>query len=131
MKDILAQDFQDTVQEFLIRNRSLLDTLTKFQDSGSRVNRALIKAATHCGCIRIEASKQEYPIDKTVDAMHETLDTHVRGELCTHCRNIIEQELGTHLFYLTSICNALDMSLYDIILKEQERMNTLGKFCMR
>jgi len=94
LKDILAQDFQNTVQELLIRNRSLLDTLTKFQDSGSRVNRALIKAATHCGCIRIEASKQEYPIDKDADSIHDTLDSHVRGELCTHCRNIIEQELG-------------------------------------
>jgi hypothetical protein len=131
LKDILAQDFQDTVDELLIRNRGLLDTLTKFQDTASRVSRALVKAATHCGCIRIEAAKQGYPIDKDVKDIHEALDTHIRGELCSHCRTILEQEMGVHIFYFTSICNALDISLYDVILQEKERMRTLGKFCMR
>ena len=131
MKDILTQDFQNTVDELLIRNRGLLDMLTKFQDSSARMCRALIKAATHCGCIRIEAAKQGYPIDKDVKDIHDTLDSHIRGNLCDHCRSIIEQEMGTHLFYFTSICNALDISMYDVILQEKERMTTLGKFCMR
>ncbi len=131
MNDSIAQDFQNTVQDLLIRNKSLLDTLTKFQDTTSRVNRALIKAATHCGCITIKATKQGYPIDMDYETLHNNLDTHVRGELCDHCLNIIKQELGMHMFYFTSICNAVDIDLGNILEEEKSRMDALGKFSMR
>ena len=43
----------------------------------------------------------------------------------------IEREIGNNLFYLTSLCNALNINLYDVLLKESDKMNTLGKFTFR
>lgn len=59
------------------------------------------------------------------------LKTHVEGQLCENCRDLIEKEIGSTLFYLASICNTLDLNLYDIVLKEIERMKTLGEFNLR
>ena len=61
MKDMLIDEFQYTVQELLFRNKSIIDSITKYQDSNARVNRAIVKAVTQCGCIRIDAKKQKMP----------------------------------------------------------------------
>jgi len=50
--------FQKSVDQFLIQHRSILDLMTKYQESNSRVNRAIAKAVTQCGCIKIKAKKQ-------------------------------------------------------------------------
>jgi len=131
MKDIIVDDFQYTVQELLVRNRSILDLITKYQDSNARVNRSIIKAVTQCGCIKINAEKQKIPDDASFDELKASLDDHVEGKLCDNCRDIIEKEIGRNLFYLTSICNTLDLNLYDIILKENERVKLLGNFNLR
>ena len=39
INDIHMEDFQNVVNELLIRNRSLLDILSKIQTSTGRVNR--------------------------------------------------------------------------------------------
>ncbi|MDU7109580.1 MAG: DUF1573 domain-containing protein, partial [Clostridium perfringens] len=57
--------------------------------------------------------------------------SHIKGDLCENCREVIERELGNNLFYLTSLCNALDLNLFDILLKEYNKMDTLGKFTFR
>jgi len=131
MKDIMVEDFQDLVSELLTRHRSLLDQITKYQESNSRVNRAIVKAVTNCGCIRIEGRKQSIPEDISFEELQEHMDTHVRGELCPNCREIIEKELGRNMFYLTSLCNTLNLSLYDILIKERDSLNTLGRFHLR
>ncbi len=59
MKDLLCDGFQDTVDDYLVRHRSILDVMSKLAESNARVNRAVTKAVTTCGCIGIEASKQE------------------------------------------------------------------------
>ena len=43
----------------------------------------------------------------------------------------LEKEMGKNLFYLASICNTLDLNLYDIIIKEQERVKMLGQYNLR
>lgn len=131
LKDIFIDDFQYVVDELLIRNKSILDSLTKFSESAARVNRSIIKSATNCGCIRINAKKQEIPIDVSLKEAKKYLKTHVEGHLCENCRDLIEKEIGSTLFYLASICNTLDLNLYDIIIKEIERMKTLGEFNLR
>ncbi|WP_164742577.1 nucleoside triphosphate pyrophosphohydrolase family protein [Caldicellulosiruptor changbaiensis] len=131
MKDIFIDDFQYVVDELLIRNKSILDSLTKFSESAARVNRSIIKSVTNCGCIRINAKKQEIPIDVSLKEAKKYLKTHVEGQLCENCRDLIEKEIGSTLFYLASICNTLDLNLYDIVLKEIERMKTLGEFNLR
>ncbi len=131
MKDILIDDFQYTAQELLVRNKSILDLITKYQDSNSRVNRAIIKSVTQCGCLTISAHKQEIPEDVSFDEMKSSAVAHVDGTLCDNCRDAIERDMGRNLFYLASLCNALDLNLYDIILKENDRIRMLGKYNLR
>ena len=131
MKDIIFDDFQDSVNESLLRHKSILDIVTKYSESTDRVNRAIAKAVTNCGCIQIKAQKQEIPDTDSIDEISNCLDTHVTGELCPHCREIIEREMGNNLFYLTSLCNVLNINLYDVLLKEHDKNATLGKFTFR
>ena len=96
-----------------------------------RINRTISKAVTQCGCIRVNAKKQEYPEDVEFDNINGVLDSHVEGHLCSSCRDLLEKDIGRHLFYLTSICNTLDLNLYDIIIKELDRLQMLGRYSLR
>lgn len=131
MKDIIFDDFQNSVNDSLLRHKSILDILTKFSESNARVNRAVAKAVTNCGCIQIIAEKQPLSDDTTMDEFSALLETHLKGELCDNCRDVLEREIGNNLFYLTSLCNDLDINLYDVFLKETDKINTLGKFTFR
>lgn len=131
MKDIIFDDFQNSVNESLIRHKSILDALTKYSESTARVNRAIAKAVTNCGCLEIKAKKQNLSQDDTLAEISDCLDTHLQGKICDNCRDVIEREIGNNLFYLTSLCNDLDISLYDVLLKEHDKISTLGKFTFR
>ena len=128
MKDIIFDDFQNCVDDSLIRHRSILDVITKYSESTSKVNRSIVKAVTNCGCISINAAKQN-TINE--NGTNENLNTHISGSLCNNCREVIEKEIGTNLFYLTALCNLLDISLYDVLIKEYDKTTTLGKFNLR
>jgi len=127
----MVDQFQFTVADLLVRNKSILDQITKFQDSNGRINRAIIKAVTQCGCIKINAKKQPIDVNSDFDEIRNNMKTHVEGKLCENCRDIIEKDIGRNLFYLASICNTLDLNLYDIILKELERIKVLDKYNLR
>ncbi|MBD7914323.1 DUF1573 domain-containing protein [Clostridium sp. Sa3CUN1] len=129
MKDMIFDSFQNDVNESLLRHKSILDIMTKLNESNSRVNRALAKSVTNCGCIKINASKQNLFADEA--KLNSSLSTHIDGKLCDNCREVIENELGTNIFYLTSLCNCLDLNLYDILLKEENKINILGKYTLR
>ncbi|WP_058486908.1 nucleoside triphosphate pyrophosphohydrolase family protein [Defluviitalea phaphyphila] len=134
LRDAITDEFQYTVENTLFRNKSILDQITKFQDSCSRVNRNIIKATTQCGCIKINSYKQKYPeniSDISIEKLKVMMDKHISGELCENCRDAIEKEIGKNLFYLASLCNTLNLNLYDIIIKELERINMLGNFMLR
>ncbi|NTV89793.1 MAG: DUF1573 domain-containing protein [Clostridiales bacterium] len=131
MKDIMVDEFQNTVQELLIRNKSILDSITKFQDSNARINRSIIKSVTQCGCIKISAKKQDLPEDAGFEEYKNAMDTHLEGKLCENCRDSLEKDVGRNLFYLASLCNTLDLNLYDIIIKEEERVKMLGQYNLR
>lgn len=128
MKDMLVDEFQFTIQELLFRNKSIIDSMTKYQDSNARVNRAIVKAVTHCGCIRIDARKQEMSEEGSFEEIRKAMDTHIDGKLCENCRDQIEKEMGKNLYYIASLCNTLDLNLYDIFIKEQDRVKMLGQF---
>jgi len=131
IRDIYAGDFQSVVDELLVRNRSILDILSKVQTSAGRVNRAVVKAVTHCGCVGIDGRKQAFPEEATVAELARLRSSQVKGSLCDECRSTVEDELGGALFYLASLCNALDISLYDVIVKEKDRLSTLGDYSLR
>ncbi len=118
--------FQNSVDQFLIQHRSILDVITKYQESNARVNRAIAKAVTQCGCIKIKAKKQVVPSNTKLMEIHKFMDTHIEGSLCESCKEIIETELGSNLFYSTAMCNMLNLDFNNIIKKEEERISTLG-----
>ena len=130
MKDLLYDHFQDGVGELLVRHKSILDVLTKFQESQSRVNRAVVKAVTTCGCIEINSKKQKYSDETSLQDLKNYMDNHLSGKLCDNCRDVIEKELGNNQFYVAALCNLLDISMYDVLLKEYEKLNTLGIYNM-
>lgn len=128
VKDLLCDQFQETVGETLIRHRSILDIMAKFQESNARVNRAVSKAVTNCGCIKVEADKQQIPLEISLNELKNYMSSHTQGQLCDHCKEIIEAELGNNLFYLAALCNLFGLNIYDIMLKEHKKMTALGIF---
>ena len=132
MKDIIFDNFQNNVNESLLRHKSILDIITKYSESSARVNRAVIKAVTNCGCVEINAKKQNlHEENEILDEFNYSLESHLNGCICDNCRDVIEREIGNNIFYLTSLCNSIDINLYDVLLKEQDKMETLGKFTFR
>jgi hypothetical protein len=134
MKDVIFDDFQNAVDESLLRHKSILDLMTKFQESNGRINRAIAKSITNCGCIQVTGKKQNLPENDdsiNIESLKNYFNTHVDGKLCDNCREVIDREMGNSLFYLTSLCNILDLNLYDVFLKEYDKINTLGKYSFR
>ncbi len=123
--------FQTLSNEMLIRNRSILDTITKYQETAARASRAISKAATHCGCIEIEAKKQDFDTDLTSESIQTHFARHINGQLCPSCKEAISSELGANMFYIASLCNSLGLNINDIIQSETKRVSSLGKFSMR
>ena len=74
--------FQDSVSQYLLRHRSILDVQSKLTESAARVNRALAKAVTSCGCVSIAAERQRFPKDVSLKELKQFLSTHVHGDLC-------------------------------------------------
>ncbi|MBE6065113.1 DUF1573 domain-containing protein [Clostridium cochlearium] len=132
MKDLIFDSFQSAVDESLLRHKSILDIISKLQESESRINRAVIKSVTSCGCIKINAHKQEIPYEiNSINDLTTEFKSHLEGELCPNCKEIIDREIGNNLFYLTSLCNSLNLNLYDIFIKEYNAINILGTYRLR
>ncbi|WP_341279803.1 DUF1573 domain-containing protein [Paenibacillus sp. FSL H8-0537] len=120
--------FQQQVSELLLRHRSLLDVMSKFGQAGTSVNRAVTKAVTDCGCIELAARKQHYSDEPNLKSAKETLQSHLSGELCEHCRDVLKADLGRNLFYMTAMCNLLNIQLDEVIADEYDKCSTLGLF---
>lgn len=129
-KDSLCQNFQDQVSKVLVRHRSILDTMTKLDEFNARINRAVAKSVTTCGCISINATKQDFGTESFEDMVNNA-KTHVEDCLCENCKDIIEEEVGAYLFYLASLCNILEIGLSDIISREYDRLKTLGVYSLK
>ena len=129
-KTIIYDDFQNKVSEVLVRHKSVLDIITKLDEYNARINRAVVKSVTSCGCISIDASRQEYS-KETLEEVRKELKTHVEGELCEICREKVEEEIGSYLFYLAALCDTLDINLTDTMLKEYRNLKTLGIYNLK
>ena len=129
MKDLICDEFQNVVGELLIRHRSILDILTKLSEAGCRVNRAVAKSVTDCGCISVQAEKRQVPSNiESFAELSKLLDDHLQGKLCSNCEDIVMGEMGKLLFYVAALCNTLDISMYDVIIKEYKKASALGVF---
>lgn len=130
MKDIILDDFQSSVSESLIRHKSIIDIMTKLSEANSRVNRALAKSITSCGCIKIDAHKQKLPENASFEDLPNFLSHQVEGNLCDNCHEVLEEEIGSNLYYIAALCDSLGISLSDVIANEYDKVQTLGKFSM-
>lgn len=125
-----CKEFQDQADNVLIRHKSILDVSSKLNEYNTRINRAVAKSVTNCGCIEIHAMKQDYN-QESLEAMKDNMKTHVTGKLCPNCREVIEQEIGSYQFYIASLCNILNIELSDAFTKEFENMKTLGIYSLK
>ncbi|WP_353094284.1 DUF1573 domain-containing protein [Tissierella praeacuta] len=126
----ICRNFQDQVSKVLIRHKSVLDMMTKLDEYNARINRAVAKSVTSCGCISINATKQDYSKD-TFEEMLDAAKTHVEGNICDGCKEVVTEEIGSYLFYLAALCNSLDLNLDEILKKEYDTIKTLGVFSLK
>jgi hypothetical protein len=130
MNSLSLKQFQEQVSELLLRHRSVLDVLSKHTQSGAAVQRAVAKAITECGCIQVHAGKQHYSTEMTIEDAKKLLDTHMSGELCEGCAEVVASEIGRNLFYTASLCNLLGINLDKVLQEESKKCSTLGFFNM-
>lgn len=128
MKDTGEIRFQEGVTQYLSRHRSILDVQSKLSEATARVNRAVAKAVTACGCITVTAGRQTFPATAEFRDLSRFMSTHVHGSLCPRCREVVETEMGSALFYLAALCSLLDLNLQDVLEKEYRRVTALGVF---
>ena len=130
MKDLIYDEFQNAVEDVTIRHTSLLDIVTKLGQASADSNRAVAKSITSCGCVSLNTKKIKIPSNATLEQMRLLKHDHLEGELCKDCQDAIEEELGNTFFYIAALCNKLDLNIYDVLLKEYNKITTLGKFSM-
>lgn len=128
MAKISEGTFQNAVAEYLIRHRSILDVQSKLGEAVARVNRAIAKSVTNCGCIRIQASRQHFPAELSMAELRDVMQTHLDGALCERCREVLDTEIGMALFYMAAVCNLLNLDFGEILRKEHGRAVSLGVF---
>ncbi|MBC8591616.1 DUF1573 domain-containing protein [Wansuia hejianensis] len=129
-KEEICKDFQNHVSKFLVRHKSILDIMSKMEEYNARINRAVVKSVTSCGCISINGKKQYFDASSYED-LANVVNSHLEGKLCEVCKENLELEIGNYLFYLGGICNTLDLDLVDIMCKEFERNETLGVYSLK
>lgn len=122
------QEFQQQVSELLLRHRSLLDVVTKFSQAGASVNRAVAKSITECGCIELKPQHRDFSEETGFDQALLQTKVDKQGELCENCMDAIRSEMGKNLFYLSALCNLLDINMEEVVAKEAEKCSTLGFF---
>ncbi|WP_059048859.1 nucleoside triphosphate pyrophosphohydrolase family protein [Paenibacillus senegalimassiliensis] len=122
------QSFQEQVSELLLRHRSLLDVLSKMGQTNAAAVRSVTKSVTECGCIELHATRQDFEPGLDLQQAKETIAKHVQGELCENCRDAIAGELGRNLFYMSALCNLLDIDMQEIMEQESQKCATLGLF---
>lgn len=124
-------DFQKVVDSMLIQHQSILDIISKGQEASARVNRSVTKSVTNCGCLAVETQKNEIPEDATLSDLKYIFHSHLKGNLCPTCREIIQSELGKQLFYIAALANTLGLSVNDIMKREEENLKTLTVYNLR
>lgn len=128
MKQFSFNQFQDQVDDVLIRHKSILDVLSKLQESSAKVNRAVAKSVTDCGCIQVHSKKQNMPDDVSYSELKNYMENHVEGYLCDICKEKIGEEISDTIFYITALCNSFNINIDDMLQAYSSQLKTLGKY---
>jgi len=129
MSENKSEDFQKKVSHLIVRNQNILDILTKCQSSCGKICRSTVKTATGCGCIKIVGGKNLSVFSE--EKLESKINSGTEGKLCSECKSIIENEIGEMLFYIAGLCNALGLSMKDIMKREIKNVEVLGKYSLR
>lgn len=70
------------------------------------------------------------PTGLRIEEAQHKLGTHVQGHLCENCKEIVSDQLGKNMFYISALCNLLDIKLEDVVERESKKCSTLGFFNM-
>lgn len=127
------EQFQNFIDDLILRNKSILDQMTKLQDSSARLNRSISKSATMCGCMKLEICKQQLDFSSISNSeeLKSLLCTHLESYPCPDCNESIEKEMGRVLFYLAALANTLGISLSSVVENEKTRTSMLGKYSLK
>lgn len=124
---------QQKADEYLLANPSALQILLQMQQSALRLNKATLRAANTCGCIKLGTQKLP-AVGSGADLGWQKLKQQPTGDdlagLCPECRHEIKDKLGSLLFYAAALANALDISLDDLVEAEITKLDLLGYFMM-
>lgn len=107
MKDLIFDDFQSIVSDSNFSNKNPWDALIKIDECQYKINRALINTI-----------KNE---NKHMNSL--LLDNENRER--------VEEILGDYMFNLTLLCDCLNISLFDVIIKEYKLIQILGKYNLK
>ena len=124
-----AEEFQKKTENLVVRNANILDIITKCQGSCDKICRSTVKSATGCGCIEISAEKEIPALTRPLLSPRQR--SGIDGTLCPECKSRVENEIGETLFYIASLCNALELSLSEIMQQEIKRVEILGRYSLR
>jgi len=127
MKGLICDQFQNAVEETNIRNSNILDILSKLQQTSAKSNGAVVKSLTSCGCIDLKKATNVQPNHEDYDELKNATHT-IEGELCQACKDKVIAEMGNHMFYIAALCSQLGLDMFDIIITEYNRLQTLGKY---
>lgn len=105
-----------------------MDVLSKLDQANSSVHRSVVKAITECGCIEIDARKQNFSEELSPEEWKERVKSHINGELCDQCKDTLMAELGKNLFYMSALCNLMNVDLEQVLGSEYDKCRTLGFF---
>jgi len=128
MNQFSFNQFQDQVDDVLIRHKSILDILSKLQESSAKINRAVAKSVTDCGCIQVYSKKQSIPEDLSYSELKNYMSNHTEGYLCDVCKEKIGEEISTTIFYITALCNSFNINIDDMLDNYTSQIKTLGEY---
>ena len=130
IKDLSTIHLKNIIKYIKKHNIDTPLLLPLMEEYNSRMNRAIAKSCTMCGCIEINAKKQQYD-GETFEESLKTISSHVKGELCPVCKENLEREIGSYLFYLMAMCNSFGIEISDVLDREYLNTKTLGFFSMK
>ena len=104
------------------------------QESSARVQRAVAKAVTVCGCIEIDAARQALPDPASEDISYADLkqyvQSHLGGSFATIAATSSKRSWARPTFTPPRCAETFNLHAADILAKEKQRLDTLGIYSL-
>lgn len=124
------EELQLKADKYLVINPEILQILTQLDQSSIKLHQAILQSSTNCGCTHLSTSKIATPSEASWQELKAIATGDEVSEICPECLANIKKKLGSMLFYLASLCNALGLDLNDAIDLENKQLDILGYFML-